>query len=64
MCHSPATEDPLRLLRLPFALLLGLSQLSDRSLRRLEDLSQQLTEPVGLLLLEPPADQVRSAARN
>src|SRR5256714_1281131 len=59
MRQCPATDDPLGLFRLLFALLLWLTQLSDLSLRRLEDLCQELTEPLGLLLLEPPGDQVQ-----
>ena len=54
MRHGPATDDPVGLLRLLFALLLRLNELSDRSVRRLEDLSQQLTE-------HPPATLRRGA---
>src|SRR5215471_6796461 len=56
MGECPATDDPLGLF---FVLLLCLTQLSDRSLRRRENLCQQFTEPLGLLLLQPPRDQIQ-----
>src|SRR5213079_1921222 len=59
MCECPATDDPLGLFRLFFVLLLRLTQLSDWPLRRRENLCQQFTEPLGLLLLQPPRDQIQ-----
>ena len=59
MCHCPTTDNPLGLFRLLFILLLWLIEFSDLSLRRREDLRQEFTEKLRLLLLEPPSDQVQ-----